>query len=402
MTKKLLYILSHPIQYQSPLLKKIAGQKEIKLKVLYLTDHTIGGFDKQFGSKIKWDTPLFDGYEYEFVKNNSLKPAVSGSFFGLVNFNIIKKIRKEKPDIIIIHGWAYFTNWFIFIFSFFFKAKIWMRAESPLNQELKKLKLILCLKKFVFKFFLIKIIDRFLYIGKQNKEFYKYYGVTENKLIFAPYSVDNERFSKTYDEYKNNISDIKKVLGLPSDNKFVLSAGKYMPKKRTLDILEAFRLQNKENITLILLGEGLLRTELEQKIKTENIKNVILTGFINQSEISKYYAVADVFVLASTIGETWGLVVNEAMNFGLPIITSDMPGSAFDLVENGKNGFVFETGNIEALRKHLKFVLENEEFVRNAKTISLNKIKKFSYDVMVKNIVADLTLKHENENNNSR
>ena len=371
----------------------MAEQKEIDLKVFYLTKHTLGGLDKQFGKKIEWDTPLLEGYNYEFIKNHSSKPAVSGSFFGLINLGIIKKIRKENPDIVIIHGWTYFTNWFIFIFSFLFKAKIWMRAESPLNQELKKKKIVLFLKKIALKYFLFKLIDKFLYLGKQNKEFYKFYGVKEKRLIFAPYSVDNERFSETYNQYKDNISDIKKDLGLLPDNKIVLSVGKYMTKKRPLDIIEAFRLQKNENLTLILLGEGHLRAELEQKIRTENIKNVILTGFINQSEISKYYAVADVFVLASTAGETWGLVVNEAMNFGLPVIVSDMPGSAYDLVENGKNGFVFETGNINELNRHLNFIIENEEFRRNAKTISLYKIKEFSYEVMIENIVKYLTLK---------
>lgn len=395
MKKRILYILSHPIQYLSPLLKKLAEQKEIDLKVFYLTKHTLGGLDKQFGKKIEWDTPLLEGYNYELIKNHSSKPAVSGSFFGIINFGIIKKIRKEKPDIVIIHGWTYFTNWIIFIFSFLFKAKLWMRAESPLNQELIKRKVVLFIKKIALKYFLFKITDRFLYIGKQNQEFYKYYGIKENKLVFAPYAVDNEQFSKQYNLYKNEVNEIKFNLGIPKENKIVLTVGKYMSKKRPLDIIEAHSLLNNEKVTLILLGEGHLRKKMEEKIKKENIKNVILTGFINQSEISKYYAVADVFVLASTVGETWGLVVNEAMNFGLPVIVSDMPGSAYDLVENSENGFVFETGNINELSRHLKFIIENDEFRRNAKTISLYKIKEFSYDVMIENIVKCLTQKEK-------
>lgn len=390
MPKKILYILSHPIQYQSPLLKKMAEQKGIDLKVLYLTNHTLGGIDKQFGQKIEWDTHLFEGYKYEFIKNNSLKPAVSGSFFGLINWGIIKKIKKEKPDIVIVHGWAYFTNWLIFVFSFLFKANIWMRAESPLNQELKKRKLVLFVKKIVLRLFLFKIVDKFLYIGKQNKDFYEYYGVNEKQLIFAPYSVDNKNFTKEYNLLKDKKKELRKEFNISYDHVVLLSVGKYMEKKNPLDIIEAFNLQKNNKLTLIMLGEGGLRTKMEEKIRKDNIKNVILTGFINQSEISKYYTVADVFVLASTVGETWGLVVNEAMNFGLPIIISDMPGSAYDLVYNDKNGFVFETGNIDELKKQIEVLSKNKEFREKAKSVSLKKIKEFSYDIMVKNIIKNI------------
>ncbi|RLD59736.1 MAG: hypothetical protein DRJ01_10925 [Bacteroidetes bacterium] len=388
---KILYILSHPIQYQSPLLKKMAEQKNIDLKVLYLTKHTVGGIDKQFRKKINWDTPLFEGYKYEFVKNSSLKPAVSGSFWGLVNWSIVQKIRKEKPEIVIVHGWTYFTNWLIYFFSFLFKAKIWMRAESPLNQELKKRKIVLLIKKIALKFFLFKIIDKFLYIGTQNKNFYKYYGVNDEKLIFAPYAVDNNMFFSEYEKYKDKKNQLKAELGIPTNNKILLSVGKYMKKKNPLDIIEAFSLVKNSKLTLIMLGEGELRQKMEDKIKKDNIKNVILTGFINQSEISKYYAVADVLILASTIGETWGLVVNEAMNFGLPVVCSDMPGSAYDLIEHGKNGFIFKTGNIDELKQYIEYVIENEDFCKNAISLSLNRIKDFSYDVIVENINSSIS-----------
>jgi glycosyltransferase involved in cell wall biosynthesis len=384
--KKILYILSHPIQYQSPLLKKIASQKEIDLKVFYLTDHTLGGVDKQFGKRIEWDIPILEGYNYEFIKNYSPKPAVSGSFLGLINLNIIKKINKENPDIVVIHGWGYFTNWLIFIFSFLLNTKIWLRAESPLNQEFKKKKIVLLIKKILLQYFIFKKIDKFLFIGTQNKEFYKYYGVPDNKLIFTPYAVNNEYFTSEYNKWKNRKDKIRKELKIPENNIVLLTVGKYIPKKRPFDIIEAFRQQKAENLSLIMLGEGNLRTKMEEKINKDNISNVILTGFVNQSEISKYYAAADIFILSSTVGETWGLVVNEAMNFGLPVICSDMPGSAYDLIENNKNGFIYKTGNITELIDHIAFIVNNKSFRNDARVLSLEKVKKYSYDVMIENI----------------
>ncbi len=390
-TKKLLYILSHPIHYQSPLLKKLAQRDEIDLKIFYLTDHTIGGIDKQFGKKIKWDTPLLEGYNYEFIKNNSRKPAVSGSFFGLMNLGIIKKIRKEKADVVVIHGWAYFTNWIIFLFSFLIKSKLWMRSESPLNQELLKRKGVLKLKRFILKNLVFRKFDKFLYMGKQNKEFYKYFGIKEEKLIFVPYAVDNDFYQKQYDENISKKNTFKKELGLNINSKVILTVGKYISKKRPLDVLKAFSNLNIENKVLIMVGEGELRKEMETFISENKLENVLLTGFINASLIYKYFIVADVFVLASQAGETWGLVTNEALNFKLPVVISDMPGSAYDLVKNEQNGFVFKTGDIEGMSKKIKKILSNSEFAKQASNKSFNIIKNYSYDVIVEQIIHNLS-----------
>jgi len=262
-----------------------------------------------------------------------------------------------------------------------------MRAESPLNQELKKRKAVLFIKKLIFQYFIFKQIDKFLYIGSQNKAFYQYYGVPDKKLVFAPYAVNNDFFSKEYQKLKPEKEKIRQELKIPENHLVLLNVGKYIPKKRPLDIIEAFKQQKAGNVSLIMLGEGILRKQMEDKIKHENINNVILTGFINQSEISKYYTIADVFILASSIGETWGLVVNEAMNFALPVISSDMPGSAHDLVINNQNGFIYKTGNIKELQEHITFVIQNNEFRKKAKEYSFNKVKEYSYEVMIENIL---------------
>lgn len=387
MRKKIIYILSHPIQYQSPLLKKMADSAEFELKVLYLTDHTLGGKDKQFGVNVQWDTPLLEGYKYEFIKNNSPKPAVSGSFWGLINFGILKKIRKEKADIVIVHGWAYCTNWLLFLFSFRLKAKLWMRAESPLNQELLKRPFVLALKKFILKLFVFRKVDAFLYIGKQNKAFYKFFGVPERKLLFAPYAVDNDHFRNEFEKYKNSRLSIRNELNIPENAYVYISVGKYMSKKRPLDIILAFQKLQDPTSFLIMLGEGALREQMEHKIQKENIQNVLLTGFVNQSKISSFYIAADSLVLASTVGETWGLVVNEAMNFDLPIICSDMPGSAYDLIEHNQSGFVFKTGNVDELAAYMKEIKTNKLIQKNVAEISSLKMKEFSYKTILDNII---------------
>jgi glycosyltransferase involved in cell wall biosynthesis len=113
-----------------------------------------------------------------------------------------------------------------------------------------------------------------------------------------------------------------------------------------------------------MVGEGELRKEMEQFIADNQLVQVILTGFVNQSQVSEYYAISDVFVMCSTIGKP-GAVVNEAMNFGLPVVISDITGCSDDMVINGDNGYIFKTGDSDQLALKLEAVLLNNSLLRN-------------------------------------
>jgi glycosyltransferase involved in cell wall biosynthesis len=124
---------------------------------------------------------------------------------------------------------------------------------------------------------------------------------------------------------------------------------------------------------------------MEQYIKENQVKNVILTGFVNQQEIPKFYAIADLFVMCSAQGEHWGLSANEAMNFDLPMVLSDLTGCAPDLVVSGSNGYVFETGNIGDLASSIKSVLIDNTLsgMISSKMI----IDKFSYQSVLDHLI---------------
>ena len=128
-------------------------------------------------------------------------------------------------------------------------------------------------------------------------------------------------------------------------------------------------------------------SSLSYEIQNKKIQNVIISGFINQSEIGNIYNMADVFVMCSGIGETWGLSVNEAMNFGLPIIVSGTCGSAYDLVENGQNGFIFKEGDIGEMKMHLENLCKDEALRVEFGKKSSEKIMEHSHHVTVQNIL---------------
>ena len=378
----MLFFLSHPIQYVSPLLRELSLQTTIK--VYYYGGQTAVNDDKGFGQKVTWDIPLLDGYDYQFLKNTSRSEGMNTRFFDAINWSIFKVLKQSNDKVVIVNGWAYLSDWFVFLGAKFYGKKVWMRAEMPWNQEeLKPKSVKKSLKFFLFKYVIFKFfIDKFLYIGTQNKKYYLMHGVKESRLIFAPYAVDNQRFQSL----KADGSSARKRWNIAENHLIILYSGKLIDKKRPLDLLKAFHQLNDANTTLFYMGDGPLRNELEGYISLHQVKNVVISGFINQSEIGTIYSMADLFVMCSGIGETWGLSVNEAMNFGLPVIVSSTCGSSFDLVENNENGYVFEEGDIAALTDSLRLIVNDELRREKMGRKSIEKIDQYTHHVTCQNI----------------
>jgi len=374
--KRVALIISHPVQYVSPFLEKMSKIDNLSLMVYYGSAESVEGFiDNSFGVNVKWDIPLLKGYRYKFLRNYSPLKSVNKAPFGLINLGIFYELVKNKYDFVIVFGWGYVTYWLAFIAAIISDSKIILRSESPLNQELLKSKFKLTLKKLVFKF-AFRFVDTFLAIGSQNAEFYKYYGVESFKIKIIPYSIDNARF---INEAKNTEKSVIEP-ELPLKNKTILYVGKLIPKKRPFDLLYAFEKSNLKDTSLIFVGDGKLRNDMESYVSKKKISNVIFAGFKNQTEIFRYYKVANVFVLPSGAGETWGLVVNEAMCFKLPIIISDIPGAGYDLVEHGKNGYIYKLGEINSLREFLKKIINDSNLQKSMGEESFKKISAWSYE----------------------
>lgn len=382
--KNVIFINSHPIQYFAPLYKYL-NENRIETEVWYCSDESIRGeLDKGFGVEVKWDIPLLEGYKYRFFKNYSPKPSCSSGFFGLINLGLIVHLFKIPRSVIIVHGWHYFTHFFVILLGRLRGHVICLRNDMPQAHETFKKEWYQVIKRVGLKYLLFPFVNYFLYIGKQNKLFYESYDLPQKRLRYCPYAVDNDRFDSEYKQLKPNLASIKQSLGIPETDKIILFSGKYIDKKRPLDLLKAYSMLNDAACWLIMLGEGDLRKEMEALIKKHQLKQVILTGFINQSQISKYYAIADVFVMCSSLGENWGLSVNEAMNFNLPIILSDLTGCSEDLVVNGDNGYVFSTGNVEELFLKLNSVLVTKQLTNMTQSADI--IKNYSFYAIAQSI----------------
>lgn len=394
---KLGILISHPIQYQVPLFAKLAADNEVDLLVYFswtagLDTSKKSYFDVEFKKELRWDIPLLEGYAYKFLRNYSSKP--SSKFFGQINFGIIQELIKSRHDVLLVYGWNSFTNWIAFITAFVLGIPVILHGENPLQQELKKSAVRLFIKRLLLGT-LFKVISGFLYIGEENKKFFNFYKVPDSKLFFAPYAVDNERFIAAGKSLKAKRGSLRREDGIPADAVTILFVGKLIEKKRPLDLLRAFQLltENRQSgmatpkAHLLFVGDGVLRLTLEQYVREYGIPNVHFAGFKNQTELPRYYILSDVFVLPSGEGETWGLVVNEAMCFGLAVVVSSVVGCGADLVRENENGFVFRVGEVHDLARRLGVLAEDKSLIKKFGEASRIIVKRHSYGSDVEGIL---------------
>jgi glycosyltransferase involved in cell wall biosynthesis len=358
---KLFYFAPHPVQYHVGIYRELAKVDSIDFKVIY--EDNIGikpTYVKEFNKKIKWDIDPLGGYSHEFMKNYSFRP--HGGFFSRVNLGIFKFILKDKPDVVIFKGYTNFSDWMVMLLSLVSKTKIIFRGEANLRGNDSSISFKKKYKKIILINWL-KLCDVVMYSCTGNREYWEYYGVDKVKMFPIPCAVDNDFFREQKIAYTPRESEIKKTLGICSDNLIVLFSARFTSRKRPLDLLKAISNIDHSNITVLFVGDGPERSNMEKYVQKHHI-NAIFTGFVNQTEISKYYSISNLNVVISDYDPS-PKAMNEAMNFKLPIIVTDIVGTAHDLVKDGKNGFVVKVGDIDLIAEKIDFLNKNrKELVR--------------------------------------
>lgn len=373
---KLAVLTSHPIQYQVPLFRKLAAK--IDLTVYFCSRLGVDGkVDPGFGVPVRWDRPLLEGYSHRFLTNYS--PLASPlSFFSFINPGILSELKKNRYDAVFIHGYGYATAVLAILFS---EIPVIFHGETVVKNDQNGMKRAAVRR-------LLSKTKAFLYIGEKSRQFYQSFGIPDNKLFFSPYSVDNDFFLEEAKKWKPRQMELKREARIPEHLPVILYVSKLTNRKRPFDLLKAFQPIHKE-AALVFVGDGEEATALKAYVRKESIQNVYFQGFKNQTELPRYYAMADIFVLPSAF-ETWGLVVNEAMCFELPIITTDQVTSGVDLVASGENGYLYPVGETEKLTNALKkLVLSKDERAAMGKKSGM-KISNWNYDRCIDGILKAL------------
>ena len=184
-------------------------------------------------------------------------------------------------------------------------------------------------------------------------------GIAEERLAMTPYCVDNDWWIA--ESSRVDRAEVRRRWDIPEEVRVVLFCAKLQPWKRPQDVLHAFVRAGLPRSYLVFAGDGAMRSALESEVLSLGISHrVRFLGFVNQSQLPETYAASDIFVLASEY-EPFGVVVNESMLCGCPVIVSDRVGAKFDLVREGETGFVFPMGDVGMLSELIKEALQSPE-----------------------------------------
>ncbi|RTL71302.1 MAG: glycosyltransferase family 1 protein [Hyphomicrobiales bacterium] len=354
MTKvRVAVVNSHPVQYFAPLYAFLNADPSIEVTALYLSDYSLrGARDEGFGTSFAWDVDLLQGYPHQFVGSVTERSPRIGEFFSLVAPEIWCTVRQGGFDALWLHGHSYAAYLIAFAAARSIDLPVLMRAETHLRLSRGPVKRVL--RERIMRAFYERCA-RFLAIGSANAEFYRSLGVPDASIFMMPYVVDNSRFMGAASMSADERSATRKGLAASDQVPLILYASKFQPQKRPQDLIEACAILRDEGHTfdLVMVGSGEMEAALKSLAADLTLRNVSFPGFVNQSALPRVYAAADIFVLPSE-QEPWGLVVNEAMCAGLPIVTTDVVGAARDLVRNGGNGFTYRPGDIRGLAAALR------------------------------------------------
>jgi len=381
---RLATIFQRPHPYFCKFIQHLAAHPEIRLKAYFYSDLGVGNtFDPGYGRSVQWDGDLLSGYEHSFLRNYSPRPALD-RFMGLIHPGLVTELRGY--DAIILHGWWGFSSWMAMGLASL--RGIPLLIHSDKNVVEPKGVPHGSMRDYVLPP-LFRLPAGFLAVGRCNADFYRKMGVPEKKLFFAPLAVDNAFFQAERRRLDPEREAIRSGLGILPGDVVILYVGRLDVRKGLMDLLQAFANLRNDSAHLVFAGEGPDRGALESFARDRRIAGVHFTGLQNYSELPASYAMADVFAFPSH-RENWGAVVNEAMNFGLPIVTTNVVGAAADLVEDGRNGLILDAGDVRNLSAHLYLLCNRPDLRRRMGEQSARRINEWDFDRGVNGILTAL------------
>ncbi len=347
-------IETHPIQYHAPVYRALQGKYGVPTTAIYGSDFSVAGYrDREFGVDLAWDTDLLSGYGQVFL--SQVARGGASSFENVSARGLDNALRKLAPKAVLIAGYsprfnqsAFYEAWSAgYPILFRGETTDHARSRNPVKAFMRDAFLRLCYRRSA----------KLLYIGCRSYQHYKRLKCPDEKLVFSPYCVDVTPFKTDDDARAVMRPAMRQRLNFSEEEIVLLFSGKLSHRKGPDLILQAVKQlppEVREKTSVVFLGDGQLRDELERLAQASPPVKAVFPGFQNQTQLSRFYHAADLLILPSREGETWGLVVNEALHHGLPCVVSEAVGCAPDIVEEGVTGTVFETGSAESLASALR------------------------------------------------
>ena len=377
--KRRVLILSEIISpYRIPVFNALAQSEGVELHVVFLseTDASLRQW-RVYKDEVRFSYEVLPSARFRAGKSNLL-----------LNWKLRSCLEKFAPEAIICGGYNYVASWETLWWANRHDVEVILWSESNRRDARAGLAWVESLKTYF-----LSHCDRFVVPGKASGEYLQSLGSPEQNISIAPNAVDNDWFRGQAESIRQRASEFRARLALPS--RFLVFVGRLVPEKGVFDLLDAYaRLAEgvqssgiQLKVGLVFAGDGPSRAELERRARRIHSGNVCFPGFLHREDLAGLYGCAEGLVLP-THSDAWGLVVNEAMACGLPVIVTSVAGCSTDLVDDGWNGYVVPPRNPEKLREAIDSLVQDSQLRQKMGARSLERIRDYSPDACAEGLAA--------------
>lgn len=355
---RLAVFFSHPTQHHSAMFQYLARAKDIDLHVYYYDPGSLGGmFDPGYRTDASWDVDLTRGTDARVLTNLFRGREVHP--FRQVNPGVVTAMLSGAFDAVMLSGYASPSNWLVLTLAQVTRSAVLYQSDTNVLDIRRKPTSLL--KDSLRKIFL-RGVTHFLVAGDQNREAYRQLGIEDGKMVWCPIPVDVAR----YNEARGNpnlgdkLQTLREKYGIPKTARVVAFCGKLIERKRPQDLIEALRFVGRKDTYGLLIGSGEMEQALRKTLTPDD--RIVITGFVNQSEIPYHMLLGDIGVVSSE-WDPHPLVTTEFAMCGLPVIVSHYCGvwGEHDILRPGENGFLYDCGDVSQLATQISRLLEDDE-----------------------------------------
>ncbi len=373
MSRKTVILTEIIAPYRIPVFNVLARRAGLDLHVIFLAE--------TYEALRQWRV-----YKNEICFSYQILPSWrwrAGRSSFLINRGLWSALDKASPQVIICGGYNYVASWEALLWARRHRVAFVLWSESNGQDARRGRAWVESLKAYF-----LRHCDGFVVPGKASFEYLRSLGSPEARILTAPNAVDNSLFTIQAENTSAHANEFREKLKLPL--RFILFVGRLVPEKGVFDLLEAYaKLETslRSEVGLVFAGDGVCREELAQQAKRISPGTVCFPGFAQREDLAGLYALAETLVLP-THSDPWGLVVNEAMACGLPIIVSSVAGCSADLVEDGWNGYVVPPRDAEKLSLAINSLVRQPELRQRMSRHSSERIRNYSPEACADGLAA--------------
>jgi 1,2-diacylglycerol 3-alpha-glucosyltransferase len=322
---KLVIVTEIIAPYRIPVFNALAQRPELELHVIFLSENDPSLRQwRVYKDEIKFQYHVLPSWRQRFGRYNIL-----------INRGVLSALNQIRPDVVLCGGYNYLASWEVAYWAKARRVPLLLWSESTPLDKRQGHRLVEFLKT---RF--LRLCRAFVVPGKSSLEYLKDLGIPDHRIFTAPNAVDTRLFSLSAEEARRNQLQVRSRRSLPL--RYFLYVGRLVKAKGVFELVEAYAQMDPEiraQVSLVFVGDGADRSELMERASRIAPGAIQFPGFVHREGLPEFYALAEALIFP-THSDPWGLVVNEAMACGLPIIVTNVAGCVADLVQDGWNGFV--------------------------------------------------------------